>query len=387
MGKNIALILPCLGGGGAERVASELSHFLAGEGHCIYIFTMKKYRGYAHSYQFDGKIIYVDFSERRHEKAKEFYELWDLAKEIRKQKKKCCIDVAISFMEQCNMANILSNIFFKGKEKVIVGVHTILSARSDLKGIYMNRLLINLLYNKADYVVVLSQYGKIDMIKNYRIKKSKLAVIPNAVIPRKFDNSIPWKYGNKVILSVNRIHPVKQQEIMIDTVAELIQSTPEIRLLIVGNDDGNYAKKLKRIVMERGLENNVIFAGHVDNVEYYMNHSQLFLLTSSVEGFSIVIIEAMNQGLPVISTDFIGPAREILGASSQLGYGKYGMVVPYINEKKKDDEYHRGIQYLSKMIMEILTNPELRKKYVFRSRMRAENYAKEKIESLWREII
>lgn len=383
MEKNIALILPCLGGGGAERVASELSQFYAREGHHVYIFTMKKYSGYARSYQFDGIIISLGIPKKNYTKAKELYEIYYLSKEIKKQKKKYCIDVSISFMEQCNMANILS----KGKEKVIVGVHTILSARSDLKGLYMNRFLINRLYNKTDYVVVLSQYGKMDMIKNYGIKESKLTIIPNAVIPRNFDNSIPWKYGNKVILSVNRIHPIKQQGIMIDTIAEIIQFLPEVKLLIVGNDKSDYAKKLKKLVVKRGLENNVIFVGPVDNVEYYMKHSQVFLLTSAVEGFSIVIIEAMNQGLPVISTDFIGPVREILGVSSQLGYGKYGLVAPRIDEKKKDDEYCRGIQRLSGMILEILTNPELEKQYAFRSRMRAENYSKEKIESLWREII
>lgn len=377
--KNIALMLPNLAGGGAERVAAELSCFFMGEGHRVYIFTQNRQT----TYRFVGKIVKLNPLKKSVAVCKELYDLYYLSEEIKRQKRKYHIDVAISFMEKYNMANILS----QGREKVIVRVCTILSSRNDMKGVYYNRFLLKALYNRADYVVVLSQYGKKDMIKNYHVKSNKLKVIPNAVIPRDCCDNIPWQYGNKVILSVNRIHPIKQQEIMIDAITEIIHIIPEVKLLLVGNDTDNYAKKLKYIVKRQGLEKNIVFTGHVNNVEYYMRHSQVLLLTSVAEGFSNVIIEGMNQGLPVITTDFAGPCREILGVSSSLGCGKYGIIVPEINENKKDAEYYKGIRQLSSVLTEVLTNPELAARYSEASKVRAEYYAKDKIEDLWRRII
>lgn len=377
--KNIAIMLPSLSGGGAERVASELSLFLVREGYHVYVFTEKKKT----DYRFDGEVVVLNPLKSNFKKIADVYDLYYLTKEIKRYKTKYHIDVAISFMEKYNIANILS----KGREKVIVRVCTILSMRNDMKGVLYNRFLLRVLYNRADNVVVPSRYGKRDLVKNYGIKDTKLKIIPNAVIERSFDNSIPWKYGDKVILSVNRIHPIKQQEILIDVVTELVQIVPKMKLLLVGDDNNCYAKKLKWIVKKRGLESTVIFTGQVNDVEYYMHHSQVFVISSVTEGFPNVIVEAMNQGLPIISTNFPGAATEILGATGESAYGKYGIVVPWIDESKKDAVYQKGIRQLRSALLEVLTNPKLAEQYSIASKVRSRFYSRDKIEALWRRII
>lgn len=383
MGKNIAIMLSCLAGGGAERVAAELSRFFAREGHNIFVFTEKKYDGYSAGYRFAGKVIVMTPRKVGYGKWGQAGNLYYLAKEVKRQKKKYHIDVAISFMELYNMANILS----KGKERVIVRVCTTLSARTDMDDIYQNKLLIRFLYNRSDQIVVLSKYGKRDMINHYGIRNCGIRIIPNAVVPRDFDDTISWKYGDQVILNVGRIHPIKQQAILVDVMAELVAVIPEMKLLLVGYDRDEYAKKLKDRVKRLGLEKNVIFVGHVDNVEYYMYHSRVFVMTSRAEGFPNAVVEAMNQGLPIISVDFAGAAREILGVSSRLGYGKYGMVVPHIDESEKDAAYNRNIKKLTKMILKVMTNDALAEKYAAASKIRAKYYSQSKVEDLWREII
>lgn len=383
MGKNVAILLSCLTGGGAERVAAELSQFLAREGHRVYIFAEKKYNGYSAGYRFAGKVIVMKPRKAGYGKLGQLGNLYYLAKELRRQKKKFHIEIAVSFMEMYNLANILS----KGREKIIVRVCTILSARKDLQDIYQNRFLIRALYNKADSVVTLSEYGKRDLIRNYGIKGHKVNVIPNAVIPRDFDHTISWEYGDQVILNVNRIHPIKQQGILVDVMAELVPALPEVKLLLVGHDGEDYAKELKNRIKSMGLEKNIVFTGQVNNVEYYMHHSRVFVMSSLVEGFSNVIIESMNQGLPIISVDFEGPAREILGVSSRLGYGKYGIVVPRLDENRKDDAYSRGVHQLRKAVQAVLTNQELAARYSRASEARAKYYSKNKVEALWREVI
>lgn len=373
--KNIAILIPNLSGGGAERVASELSQFVEKEGHKVFIFTEKKHT----HYYFAGQVILL----KPREIDNELIDLICLAKEIKKYKKKYQIDVSISFMEKYNMANILS----KRKDKTILRICTTLSARKDLNGLYYSKNVLKCLYNKADKIVVLSSHGKRDMINNYGIKRDKLKVIPNAVISRNFEKNILWDYGDTVILSVNRIHPIKQQGILIDAMQEIVKVIPNAKLLLVGNDRDRYARKLKNHVERIGLEKAVIFIGQVQNVEYYMYNSQVFVLTSLIEGFPNVVIEAMNQGIPIISTDFVGPARELLGVSDKLGYGKYGIVGPRIDECKKDELYYENIKSFSGITIEVLKNKEILQKYSEASKVRAKHFSKEKIERLWKSII
>lgn len=377
--KNIALILLNLSGGGAERVASELSCFFVREGHNVFVFTERKKT----DYDFQGKIVMLKPTSTGVLWNRELDDLYALSQELKRKKRQYNIDVAISFMERCNLANVFS----KGKEKVIVRICTTLSVRDDMRGLCYNRFLLKHAYNMATRVVVLSDYGKVDMQKYYGIKSKRLTVIPNAVIPRAFSDDIPWTYGDKVILSVNRIHPIKQQGILIDAMQEILKKVPQAKLLLVGNDKDKYAKTLKQIVKERELENHVIFTGQVNNVEYYMNHSQVFALTSVTEGFPNVILEAMNQGMTVVSTDFPGPIREILGAKDKFGYCEYGILVPQIDEKQKDEKYKLGVNTLGKALAKVLTEPQILEKYGEASKTRAKYYSQDKIEALWRRVI
>ena len=377
--KNIALLLPVLSGGGAERVASELSRFLEREGNNVFIFTERRYT----DYEYAGRIVILRPEKAQGKMGADIENLFYLAREIKRKKKEFEIEVSISFMEQYNLANILS----KRNEKVIIRICTTLSARKDLKGFYHNRFVLNMLYNRADAIVVLSKYGKRDMVQNYGIRQSKLMVIPNAVIPRDFDKSISWEYGQKVILSVNKINPIKQQGILLDAFERIAQSIPEARLVLVGDDRTSYASKMKRKVKQLGLSERVSFVGRVQNVEYYMKNSQVFVITSKVEGFPNVVVEAMNQGMPIVSLDFPGASRDILGVSKQLGYGRYGVVVPMIDEDNKDAGYEDKVRSLSDTIVDLLTNQELSQYYSRQAMKRAKYYNKEKIEALWKRII
>lgn len=377
--KKIALMLPNLEGGGAERTASELSRFFYDEGYDVYIFTERKRT----HYDFKGKIILLKVRQSVYPLNRDISVMFSLAKEMKRKKKQYEIDVAISFMELYNLSNILS----RGKEKVVLRVCTILSARKDFDTLYYNKHIIKYLYNRASEIVVLSKYGKDDMIKNYGIKKEIIRVIPNAVIPRKHENSTPWTYGVSTILSVNRIHPIKQQGIVIDAMRELVKKISDVKLILVGDNRNQYAKELMQKVKINGLENNIVFTGQVDCVEYYMQNSRIFVITSLVEGFSNVILEAMNQGLPIVAMEYIGPSREILGIGKELGYGRYGIMIPRINESVQDVEYWSGVKRLSEVLFEILSNQKVYKKYQDASYKRAQYYAKEKIEAMWKKIL
>ena len=79
---------------------------------------------------------------------------------------------------------------------------------------------------------------------------------------------------------------------------------------------------LKQYANNIGISNDITWAGWQDNPFSIMAQSDLFVFTSSYEGFGNVLVEAMACGLPVISTSCPSGPSEILAD------GKYGVLVP-----------------------------------------------------------
>lgn len=88
------------------------------------------------------------------------------------------------------------------------------------------------------------------------------------------------------------------------------------KLVIVG--DGPDREKLEKLTKEKKLENKVIFLGEVTNPFILMKNAKIFILSSKVEGFGLVLVEALYCGTKVISSDCpVGP-KEIL-ENGELG--------------------------------------------------------------------
>jgi len=174
------------------------------------------------------------------------------------------------------------------------------------------------------------------MHKYYGIDRKKLLIIPNFVVDKKQSQSEEsWKFGMKAIVTVGRLEPVKQQERIIRTFYYIIQREKQARLVILGK--GSQLNYLKRLCRKYQIENEVIFIGFTNNVSYFLEHAKVFVMSSVVEGFPNSMIEAMNYGVPIVSTDSPGACREILGSALMKMDGrtyelcKYGILTPAIS--------------------------------------------------------
>jgi glycosyltransferase involved in cell wall biosynthesis len=115
-----------------------------------------------------------------------------------------------------------------------------------------------------------------------------------------------------VIGTVANLFPRKGCEYLIEATAEIAKKIPDIRCLIVGGEgDNRYCEALIGLVRERGLEERVIFAGFQDDVFSHLSAMDLFVLPSLMEGFGIVLIEAMAMEKPVVATE-VGGVPEIV---------------------------------------------------------------------------
>lgn len=123
------------------------------------------------------------------------------------------------------------------------------------------------------------------------------------IVPGGFDGTryFPGDGDRNIdLVLVGRLSEVKCVDVLLEAIGLLKNEFPGIRATIIGG--GPLQKELETLSIALGLSDNVHFAGMQKNVESYLRKAKIFVLTSSSEGLSLAMIEAMLCGLvPVVS--------------------------------------------------------------------------------------
>lgn len=167
------------------------------------------------------------------------------------------------------------------------------------------------LAKNARKVYAVSDSTMQDVISHYKIDALKVRLVPNGFSHfSKF--SKPRRMFKNNLLFVGRIVPRKNLEDLIK-VMKLLNKVSDYNLLIVGNGDEKYKSHLLQLIERNGLSKNIIFKGFLSDKELtdIYNQSDLFVFSSLVEGFGLVLVESMNKGLPVIAYDIPG-VRDVI---------------------------------------------------------------------------
>lgn len=119
------------------------------------------------------------------------------------------------------------------------------------------------------------------------------------------------KFHGKLIVSVGRLVPWKGFDTLIKLLPELQKTFPDVKLLIIGS--GPDSATLEKLAEEKGVAESVIFTGSLerDILIRYLRASDVFILNTSYEGFSHLILEALAVGIPTITTK-VGGNVEII---------------------------------------------------------------------------
>lgn len=140
------------------------------------------------------------------------------------------------------------------------------------------------------------------LVKNYGVKD--IEVIPNCFDDKKFYPVNKIESGNPFkIISVGNIREEKKHADKILIAAKLKDKGFDFKMEIIGHGDVN---ELKALISDHGLAEQVILPGEKDDIHVHLRSSQIFLLTSQVEGFPVSLLEAMATGLPCITYEFPG---------------------------------------------------------------------------------
>lgn len=100
------------------------------------------------------------------------------------------------------------------------------------------------------------------------------------------------------IITVCRLVPVKRIDLFLEAVRIIKDTVPEVSAIVVG--DGPLLGSFRDLAKELGVDENVSFIGHQNNVEEWLRKAKVFVLTSDSEGLSLSMMEAMTCGLPAV---------------------------------------------------------------------------------------
>jgi len=104
-----------------------------------------------------------------------------------------------------------------------------------------------------------------------------------------------------VLGTIARLSEQKNIPFLLNIFSEFKNQVPNAKLLVIG--DGPLREILKLQAREMQIDNSVIWVGKVANVFDYLSVMNIFLLTSDYEGFGLVLLEAMDVGIPIVASD------------------------------------------------------------------------------------
>ena len=181
-------------------------------------------------------------------------------------------------------------------------------------------------FPQADGIVAVSQGVADDLARFANLNRTAITVIYNPVVgDQKPASRVPlapvgwWIGSHHRVLAVGTLTPTKDFTTLLAAFAQLRQRV-DARLLILG--EGGSRSVLEAQVVALGIEASVFMPGFVNDPPSYYEHADLHVLSSTGEGLPTVIIEALEAGTPVVSTDCPSGPREILRD------GQFGRLVP-----------------------------------------------------------
>lgn len=175
------------------------------------------------------------------------------------------------------------------------------------------RLVHAVLYRMVDAVIGVSQVALDYVVKREYAPRARTRLLYNAIADQYFApiQPPPQKHGADFqFVTVGRLHPVKNQQRLIQAFAEVARLYPNVSLTIVGG--GDMHAELECLISDLRLTKRVTLAGYRGDVKAIVENADCFLFPSLTEAFGIGAVEAMARGLPTIASSG-GALPEIVG--------------------------------------------------------------------------
>lgn len=307
MNNKIALYLPTLGGGGAERFMVRLANGLA-ERKC------------------NVDLVVVNAVGPNLDRVSEHVNIIDLG----------CTRVLFSFpklvhylitvkplsiistQNHASMVAILAHAVSLSRSKLFIRQATILNTTEENKKSFkIVQKLFFLLAKKANLVIATTEKMKNEFLEESKLPAKKVTVIPNPIsidsVTRLSKEKVthPWFLIDNlpIIISIGRLEHVKGFDKLIKAFSLLNAEMP-VKLVILG--EGPLRQPLENLAKSLNVDSDIWMPGFVNNIYPYLSCSDVFTLTSDYEGFPNGMLEAMACGTSVVAFNCPGGVSEIL---------------------------------------------------------------------------
>ena len=300
---RILLLIPHLGGGGAEQVTALLARNLSREKYDLHLGVVTQADAGLKALPPEVTLHLLGAQRVRNGA----FRLLRLVCRLRP-------DVILSGMAHLNFLVLLLRPFFPPGTRVLVRQNGSISPSAGLS-VY-TRLLYRLLYRHANRVICQTRAMARELTRELGIVEERLAVLPNPVDVEAIRTTAektpgPWTGPGPHLLAVGRLSREKGFDLLLQALSTVRERFPHADLVIAGS--GSEEAALKAQCRELGIEATVRFAGYVDCPAAYFPGATLYVLSSRHEGLPNALLEAAAGGLPIVALPASQGLVELLG--------------------------------------------------------------------------
>lgn len=312
---RLGVLIPSMGGGGAERVVLSLLKGFVSRGVEVDLLLVRDEGPLLGEVPEAVRVVPLRGGRIA-------ASLPSLVSYLRRQRP----DALLSHLDSMNVVALLACRLSGHRPRTVVTTHIALS-RHAAGGSLRQRLtrrIIPHVYPWADAVVGVSKGVTAELERLVDPGRTRLVTVYNPVVPddvasaSEEESVVPAGF-RRMLLSVGRLTRQKNQALLVDAAAGILEANPDMCLLILG--EGPERPRLEERIARHGLDERIVLAGFVPDPTPYYRQASLFVLSSDWEGLPTVLIEALSHGCPVVSTRCPSGPEEILEA------GRFGRLV------------------------------------------------------------
>ncbi|NGM87655.1 glycosyltransferase [Parapusillimonas sp. SGNA-6] len=315
----IALFIPSLHGGGAERVMVSLANGFARRGLETHLVLVKDEGVYRSAV--DAAVRVIDLKGSR-----ALSSVFALAHYLKREQPRA----VLSAMNYVNVVAVWARILARSHCRLVISEHANLSqALADTTGAIAQALpwMMKQSYPRADAIVTVSDGVADDLSARLGLARSTIVTRHNPIetieLLKKSTEPLdhPWFAPGEppVVLGVGRLSKEKDFATLIKAFHH-VRASRNARLVILG--EGAERPALEALRNASAHRDDILLAGFQANPYNWMRAASVFALSSRWEGFGNVLVEAMACGTPVVSTRCPSGPEEI------LSQGAWGRLTP-----------------------------------------------------------
>jgi glycosyltransferase involved in cell wall biosynthesis len=223
----------------------------------------------------------------------------------------------------------------------------------DVNLFFPTKKIFDIAYALSSRLVCVSNFVAKNLFPNKKINDGKISVIYNSPSPERekilmevFQRKISGKISErekgkeKIIGVIGKISQQKNQIFAVKVFYHLKQRLKDLKLVFFGDEDKRYGAELRKVIQRLGLSDSIVFAGFKSNIQDIYESIDVLLVPAIFETSSLVCIESMASGVPVITHD-VGALGETVGDT--------GIVIKSGSEEKIIQDF---VFYAEKLLLD-----------------------------------